>query len=256
MNSEKKYNVIVVEDEPLIRNNLIKKIEEADSTFVVTGSAHNGNAALAQITKAPVDLLVTDIKMPVMDGLQLIEKIYFDYPFMKIIIVSGYDDFSYAQKALRFGVTDYILKPINKEDLERVLRRLKMQFENNFEKIRRKYMPQSDTTPQEQLASDIAEYIRNNFSKQISLTDIAEMFYVNPAYVTKIFKKETGIVPSKYIQNLRINEAKKLLHDFPELEIKEISAITGYSDQAYFSRIFKKITGKSPIEFRDNSTDS
>lgn len=241
----------MAEDEPLIRKHLAKKIVEAEPSFTVTATAHNGNAALEIITARQIDLLVTDIKMPVMDGLELIEKVYFSHPFMKIIIVSGYNDFSYAQKALRYGVKEYILKPVNKDELGTVLHRLRLLLENELDDFKNRYLQYPEHTAQEELAKEIAEYLRTNYKNQFSLSDIAEMFYVNPAYVTKIFKKETGTVPSKYLQNLRINEAKRLLKDFPELEIKEISGIVGYTDQAYFSRIFKKTAGVSPLEFRD-----
>mgnify|MGYP006289079847 CR=1 FL=1 len=253
MNREKRFEVIVVEDEPLILNNLVKKIREADPVFEVTGTAHNGKAAVELLEKCRADALITDIRMPVMNGLELIERIYYAYPFLKLIVISGYDDFSYARTALRYGVKDYILKPVNMEELKATLTRIRLQLETDYAEVRDRYGPSPENTAQKDLARDILEYLRTNYTKQISLSELAERFYINPAYLTRTFKKNTGIVPSRYIQDLRVNEAKGLLVKFPDMEVKEIAAVVGYSDQCYFSRIFKKETGQSPLEYRETA---
>ena len=121
MSEAELYRVIIAEDEHRIRDNLAKKIPLVHPGFEVVGKAVNGENALDLINALSPDLLITDIKMPVMSGLELIEELYFTVPELPVIILSGYDDFNYAKKALQFGVKDYILKPVSKKELASTL---------------------------------------------------------------------------------------------------------------------------------------
>ncbi len=250
MHGERKFKVVVAEDEPLIRENLIKKIGQCHEGFEVAGEAHNGDHAFRLIEELHPDVLITDIRMPVKDGLALLEETYYRFPHLKTVIVSGYDDFSYAKTAIRFGVKDYLLKPIKIEELRRVLADIYMQLDKErcgFESVRMNY---SEHAAQEALAQDMVEYLRNHFAEQISVTEIARALHVQPPYAAKVFKKITGNTPNRYLIELRITHAQKLLTEYRDMEIKEISSIVGYEDQLYFSRIFKKICGVSPQEYR------
>lgn len=118
------YRVLVVEDEKLIRTNIVEKIEQGNQNFVVVGTAADGAQALALFAAQPVDVLFTDIRMPVMDGLALAQAVRTLYPAAQIVIVSGYADFAYAQHAIRLGVEEYLLKPVKRDALLDVLRRI------------------------------------------------------------------------------------------------------------------------------------
>jgi two-component system response regulator YesN len=118
-------HVLVAEDEQLFLNSLIKKIEKCDPSFKVVASAHNGRMAMKLINEVKPDILFTDIKMPIMDGITLIENVRIDFPDMPIIILSGYNEFEYARKALQAGVTDYLLKPVNDGILLEILQKVK-----------------------------------------------------------------------------------------------------------------------------------
>lgn len=120
----RKIKTIVVEDEVLLLKNIEKKITQTNSAFYVAGSAYNGQDALTLIEKDPPDVVFTDIRMPIMDGLRLTEILKERYPFILVVIVSGYDDFEYARKAIVYGVCDYLLKPIRIDELEKTLKKL------------------------------------------------------------------------------------------------------------------------------------
>jgi two-component system response regulator YesN len=119
------YEVVVVEDEQLIRDHIIEKIQLCDPCFVVVGAASNGEQALEIVQSRTVDVVFTDIRMPVMDGLALAQKVRRGFPHVQVVIISGYADFAYAQQAIRAGVEEYLVKPINMDLLAEVLAKLK-----------------------------------------------------------------------------------------------------------------------------------
>lgn len=115
------YRIILVDDEEEVRKSIIRKIDWQAVGFTVVGDAENGEDALEKIEALEPDVVLTDIRMPYMDGLTLAEKIRQRYPSMKIVIFSGYDDFDYAKRAIKLNVTEYILKPVNVEELTAIL---------------------------------------------------------------------------------------------------------------------------------------
>lgn len=137
------YKVLVVEDEPKIQRNVIQKIERVSSSFKVVGKAANGEEAFILVDSLKPDLLITDIRMPKVDGLELIEKVKKDNPELHVIILSGYDEFQYAQRAIKLGVTDYLLKPVEESELEEILNEVKGQLDNNKKIFEKKILTSS-----------------------------------------------------------------------------------------------------------------
>ena len=229
-----KYTVIVAEDEELLLNNLVQKIQKADPDFQVAGTAQTGDQALALIEQLSPDLVVTDIRMPVMDGITLLSRVREQFPFTKFIITSGFSDFEYARKAITLKVSDYLLKPVDPDELKEALTKIKKEFQiagNDYEEI---FNAQTAALTPSQIADLLKDFIVNNYSEDINLNLIAD----NLNYT------------SRYLINLRMSHAQRLLLHEPGLSIKQIGEMCGYHDQGYFSRIFKKYTGKSPLEFR------
>ena len=111
------YKVLVVEDEALIRRNIVKKIQGLNLGFNVIGSTSDGKSALNLIETELPQLVITDIQMPIMDGLELVKALYFTYPNIKVIILSGFHEFEFARQAIQYGVNDYLLKPVVIEEL-------------------------------------------------------------------------------------------------------------------------------------------
>lgn len=251
MNPRENYSFVIAEDEPRIRKNLVKKILEHDKRFRLTGEVMNGVQALDLMAVEQPDVLFTDIRMPVMDGLKLIEEVYYNFPDVLIVVISGYDDFRYAQKGIQFGVLEYILKPVEVEKLKQTLEKLAGRLEARYNQWEANGTIYSGSPAQESLAIMAADYIRDHFTQDLSVFSLAERFHTNPTYLTRIFKKYLEKTPTRFILELRIRQAKKLMKTLPDMEVKEISYQVGYTDQGYFSRIFKKTTGESPSEYRE-----
>lgn len=247
------FKVIIAEDEFRIRNNIASKIPETNSRFKVSATAENGKEALELIKKEIPDLLITDIKMPTMDGFELIEELYFSYPELPIVILSGFDDFNYAKKAIHFGVKEYLLKPVSRNELSNVLLRVEAFLEKNSSLDSVHFDEYDSAAAARGLCVKITEYLKNSFNRDVSITELAEKFNLNPTYMSRVFKQQTGRTPTRFLTELRINKAKKLLLMQTETEVKEVSATVGFQDQGYFSRLFKKETGFSPQEYRKNN---
>ncbi|MFD2114624.1 response regulator [Paenibacillus yanchengensis] len=241
MNNEQPFTVVVAEDEELIRSGLIRKIKKANLAIEIIGEASNGKQAIEIISKQPPHLLITDIRMPMMDGLELIRKIHSDFPSIAVIITSGYADFEYAREAMRFQVNHYILKPIKNKELIDALQTVKNNKQNEIVHT---------TLSVESTVEQVKQYLKNNFKQDLNMEQIAAKFNFSSAYLSKIFLKHTGEAPSRYVMKLRINQAKSLLQNQPHLPIKEVGDHVGYADPYYFSRIFKQNVGMTPSEFR------
>lgn len=244
-----KYAVLVVDDEKLIARNIAKSIEQMNSSFQVMAICANGEEAMACIEEKEINAVFTDIRMPEMDGLELARLISEKYPYIECVIVSGYGDFEYAKSAIAYRVRNYLLKPINKEELRKCLsdieRRLNAAFPN-LENI--PFQDKKEKKPEE-VVSLIKEYIQHSYQDIIDLSAISKNFGFSTSYLTKIFIKYEGITPSKYIKQYRISIAKQLLKN-TDIPISIISSQTGFSDQFHFSKTFKSVTGISPTQYR------
>lgn len=241
------YKYVVVEDEPLIRRNVIKKISASGLPVEAAGEAGEGQAALELVKTRFPHFVITDIRMPVMDGLQLARHLYEEHPQVKCVILSGYDDFKYAQEALKYGVSDFLLKPIKPDELKTALQRVIVQLDSEHQN---QSPMEAQGLPPDKLNGLMVDYLHTNYRTDITLGRLAEQFGFSPEYLTKIFKKHNGETPLKFIIRLRIDEAKQLLVNEPEMEIKQIGEYVGYPDSCYFSRVFKSNTGDYPSEYR------
>jgi two-component system response regulator YesN len=251
MSQRPSYSVLVAEDESLIRENLVKKLAEHCPEFEVVAQAADGREALEAIAELVPDLLITDIRMPVLDGLELIREVYLSHPELPVLIVSGHDEFGYARTALQYGVSDFLLKPVSIEELRAAMSRVAARLEARERDLEREHPGPPEVPAQQELVERVREYLRVNFRGQVSLGALAARFHVNPPYLTRVFKRLTGQAPVRYLRDLRIGQARHLLESRPELEVKEIGQLVGYSDQGYFSRVFKQAAGVSPLEYRE-----
>lgn len=249
------YRVVVAEDEPLILDNIAKKITNMNMGFEVVGMADDGKRALELVEMLSPDVLVTDIRMPVMDGLELLKITSLKHPGIKKIVISGYDDFKYAQQALKYEAMDYLLKPLKPEELLEVFDRIRISLDAQRNIIKQNIMKLKDNYSYSsvEIAHLVEAYIRENYTQEINFDLISQNFNFNSSYLSKIFTRHIGENPSKYMISLRINKARQLLLSNRELSIKDIGELVGYPNQFYFSRIFKSIVGKSPASYREES---
>lgn len=245
------YNVLLVEDEKVIRNGMVVLINEVAVGFKAMWEAGDGTRAWEILQHEMPDVLITDIRMPKMDGLHLIRKAKTLYPDMPVVIVSGYDDFEYARRAIKYGVQDYLLKPINRVEfvstMEKVHARCEAQKEETDASDSQPHPALSETDSP--IIQEIKTYVLHHMDAEISLQAAAEKVHVHPNYLSQLFKKETGKNFSQFIREIRLSRAKELLRE-TNLKIYEVARLSGYVSDKHFTRVFKSAEGKTPKEYR------
>jgi len=240
-------NLMLVDDEPKVLRGLSGVVKKECPDIEIVGQFEDGYTALEHLCELSPDVVITDIKMPKMTGLELAAEANELCPGIKFIILSGYADFEYAREALRFNVVDYFLKP---PDLAKFLSRLKELSEQFPEQN-----PPTEAEPiKRRLIRDICEYIDTHYFEDISLRGISQMYFMNESYLSELFKKETCEGFKSYLTKIRLDHAKELLkhHD---LKVYQISEMVGYGNAQYFFRVFKQACGVTPDEYRETITD-
>lgn len=246
------YSVVVVEDEPLILNNIVKKIDHTNLGFNVIATARNGLKAQEILENLLPNVLVTDIRMPQVDGLELIRHVNEKYPSVRKVIISGYNDFEYARRAIGYNIKDFLLKPVEEAMLSSCLMRIRVELDAEYQSLTERLLvlrsAQGDTI---QMAIEkVRVFLNENYKQELRIEQIASELNFNSSYLSKWFVKIVGESPSAYIIALRINKAKELLKTMEHMSVKQIGEEVGYQDQNYFSRIFKQVTGMSPVNYR------
>ncbi|CAM4125687.1 response regulator [Paenibacillus alkaliterrae] len=240
------HSILIVEDERWVRTALRKTIEKTGLPFKVVHELTNGVEAVDWLSHNEADMVLTDIRMPVMDGLALIEEIQRRKHMIQVVIVSGHDDFSYAQQAIRLGAFDYLLKPVETESMAACLHKW-------LEEQEREKVGKQENLPLDlKEISSIERVIRHIDSLSVpdlTMTEAAAMVHLNPSYFCKLFKQQTNINFTDYMTSVRMKEATRLLEK-TSLRISEIAERLGYADLAYFSNTFKKSVKVTPSEYR------
>lgn len=239
------FRVVVVDDEKLISNNIAKNITACDSSFEVVAVCYDGLSALKAIEQYNPHVLFTDIKMPLMDGLALIENVHNNSPHVRCVLITGYNEFEYAKTAIKFKAFDYLLKPLNRFELSKTLRKIKDELLSE-----QALLNTERETSTEDIVKSIVQYLQINYANEINFTQIASGYNFSASYLTKIFKEHTGTSPIKYLIEYRIKTAKSLLKD-TNLTVKEIAEKTGFVDQFYFSKCFKNYCGLTPSQYKE-----
>ena len=240
------YRVLIAEDERLIRENLAEKIAQLPGGYTVLPPAANGLEALKTLREREADLLITDIRMPVMDGLALAREARAIRPRLQVVFLSGYQDFTYARQAILLGVTEYLVKPVKSDQLERMLRRHVAMLEG--ERVEPMHHPESE--PASETVARITDYLHQNIAKSLTLEEMSRAFSFTPSYLIRLFKRETNDTPINYLIRIRMDTAKKILLLYPQEDIGSVAARVGYEDPQYFSRVFKQTTGMTPSQYR------
>ncbi|NBJ95952.1 response regulator [bacterium 1xD8-48] len=229
--------VLIVEDEIGTRNLLKIIVKWEELHMKIIGEASNGREALFHMEKELPDLVVTDIKMPVMSGIELAEEIMKKYPSVKVIIITAYDEFKYAQQAIRAGAADFILKPMKRQEVKEALLKVSGQIEKEEE---------SSTDVMEQ----VRNYLEEHFAEsELSLSAVAEIFFLNPSYLSRAFRKRHGMTLVECLNKIRLEKACDYLRsgDFKAYEVAEK---VGIPNPDYFGRCFRKYTGMSVNDYK------
>jgi len=234
------YRALVADDETNIREGLSSLVEECGLKIKVVAQAQDGLEALAMFEKYSPDLVLMDINMPLMDGLSCIEKMKAMKENVRVVIVSSYDNFSYAKKAIGLKVDSYILKPIDEEELKQVLKKCLVTLDESL----------IGTHKKEKNPKDIVEFINMHYQDSgLSSEMIEKEFGLSRTSVYTLMKSITDKSLNEYITMIRVRQAGRMLEN-SSLTLKEIAQACGYTDPFYFSRVFKKQMGLSPSEYK------
>ena len=218
--------VLLVEDENLIRRGLQYKMDWTEVNCVVVGEAATGQEGLTQIKALRPDIVITDIRMPDMDGLEMLREGRAVCPFHAIII-SGYGEFDYAQQAIRLGVAEYLLKPVDVNELKNCLRRIAAGVPDG----QSGETPEPDEKPaplQNKYAEAMMQYIRQHYAEHISLTDLSQQLNISCTHLNAKFKAETGYTFHDFLNYYRIRRAVEL-QKRGERKLYEIAELVGFS---------------------------
>ena len=249
------YKVIVVEDETMVRRGIILTINWAALDCVIAGEAANGEEGVCLAKRLSPDIIVTDVKMPRMDGVEMITRLREEGCKARFIILTAYGDFKYAQSALRLGVSDYLLKPLKDGDLEQAILHIRSQMEQGTEKAAEETAApvlrfHAVKKSKNKYVDEATRFIRKHYQEDITISTVAEYLEISEGYLSRVLKKETDYTFTSYLTFYRMQVAMSLLKDC-RVKVYEVADQVGYSDTAYFSVQFKKLLGVSPSEYQE-----
>lgn len=258
--------LLIADDEKLEREALAELVQRRFEREVVLEVAENGRKAADTAVLWGADLILMDIEMPGMSGLDAARAVLAQRPSCRVIFVTAYSLFQYAHEAVHLGACDYLLKPVDPDELEASVRRAMRQIETEqkLEELAAA-RPQPEQTDTEEEAEDAPEesensqtalvmahvrrYLEDNYMFDLSLDSVGEILHISPAYLSAQFKKYQKMNFLDCLTELRINAAKELLAD-PFRSSAEVASMVGYEDASYFARAFKKRTGMTPTQYR------
>jgi two-component system response regulator YesN len=234
--------LLIADDEPHIRRGIVTSIPWYEYGIEVVGDVSNGMDGLRLVKTFCPDIVITDVRMPVMDGLEFAKAILCESPRTKVLILSGYANFAYAQKAMEFGVIEYLLKPFGaKELLEKVLHICEKYFDSRPEEnIESRY---------NRIVVAAINYFRIHYGEQITLKDVCVLTQVSESYFSRLFKRETGENVINWVNRYRMEKAKELMRRDHGYKVYEVAEMVGFRDYKYFCKNFSRYTGMSPKKF-------
>ena len=243
--------VLVVEDEEMIRKGIVLAVDWAALDCVVVGEAANGVEALEAVERLNPSLIITDLKMPRMDGIEMLRCLRERGNHVYVIILTAYDSFTYAQSALRLGAVDFLLKPFHDGDLEQAVTALRRRM--GGAEREEPALPGLKKGDKSKYVLEAMDYIGKHYQDpNISISDIALDLGISEGHLSRTFKKETDYTLLNYLTRYRIHKAMELLRDC-RVKVYEVAAQVGYRDITYFSATFKRVTGLTPSEYQDTS---
>lgn len=258
------YKVVVVEDEKRVRQGIVMGTDWSGIHCIVMGEASNGEEGLELICKCKPDIVITDIRMPKMTGLEMIRKIQEEEMEPYVIFLTAYDDFAYAQQALKLGAVDYLLKPFKDGQLEEAIVNI---IEKNKRDAKRREQQEEelsgevrdalrgelrpDRSDKSKYIMDAIAYVEENYANpNISVGAVAESLKISEGHLSFLFRKETDSTLMAYVTKCRMRAAMNMLKNYRH-KVYEVAEQVGYHDITYFSKTFKKYVGISPSEYQN-----
>lgn len=243
--------LIIVEDEDFIRRGLVHTMDWLGMDCIVVGEAADGKAGLEMIRSLKPDVVISDIRMPYLDGIAMIKEALVDLDF-KSVLLTSYAEFDYAKRAIEINVSSYLLKPVAEEDLAKAI--LKIREELAEKKIQKQSLTDEigniirQEAEKEYYVVKTLESIVGQYDKKLSIEGVSEELGVSASYLSRRFKKVTGSTFLEILNEYRVIQSVKLLAS-GKYRVGEIAEKTGFSDYKHFYSVFKKCTGISPSEY-------
>lgn len=266
MAKEEPVCLLIAEDEHMLRNGLAG-LDWAAQGIALLPAAKNGLQAVEIAGEHTVDILLTDIRMPGLSGMEVAEFVRNRYPEAEILFLSGYEEFDYAKKAISLHASNYILKPAMPQDVlkavgatrDKILqhraedennRQMRMELQN-LSRVASAAQAPADTAgiPTEEDITQVVSYIRSHYREPLNLTALAEEFHFNPVYLSRMIKKKSGYTFTELLTSTRMYHAARLLRE-TVLKNGEICTRIGMGDERYFSQVFLRTYGISPQQYR------
>jgi len=237
--------LLIADDESNIRQGLLKLIDWPAIGYQVDGVFSDGQEVIDYLEKQEADVLLADIVMFKVSGLEAAAWIRENRPEMKVLLLTSYSEFRYAQQAVNLGVYHFFTKPVDPDHLKEIFSALSAQL--------RKDPPVSaEETPESEmdlLFSALDGFLKDHFRQGVTLESAARFVHLSSSYLSRLFKSKKGMNFSSYVFSLRISEACRLLTQ-TDLLIYEIAEKVGYRDVRHFMQVFRKETGRSPSSYR------
>jgi len=263
--------IIICDDEPMVRIGLKSILEELEPSAHVYMEAVNGRELIDKAAQRP-DLGFVDIQMPVMDGLTAIEAAIEFSPATKWFLLTGHSQFTYAQRAIQLGISDYLLKPVGIREIAEVMAKVN-QWKNNNNLVqcylkditnmdfdlsspksiaiqaKKITAAQNSRHPPADIISKAKAYAQSHYHDNISVNSIAGHLNITPNYLSRIFHSQTGVKLIDYLSEVKISKAKRLLQN-PNITIKDVAEHVGYYNAKHFAKVFYKFVGLTPSEYQ------
>ncbi|WMJ87261.1 response regulator transcription factor [Anaerocolumna sp. MB42-C2] len=237
------YHLVIVDDEEKILDGISELFPWNNIGFEVVARFTDANSALSYVEVNPVDVVMTDISMPVMNGISLTKELK-RFPHINIVLFSSYQDYEYMRAGIHYGISDYLLKPIRYEELVACFDKIRMKLDETNKVIENK-----PKTYYSEIIKRVDNYLQNNYQKA-SLEGAAEIAGLSPNYLSKIYKEKSGSGFLEKLNKIRMEKASELLMD-PNYKSYEIAFYVGYDNPKNFSRAFKTYYNVSPMDYRN-----
>ncbi|MEK5240275.1 response regulator [Paenibacillus sp. FSL L8-0470] len=253
--------ILVVDDEPRTRQGIKQTLEVWAAGRYTVETADNGIEARERLLRERVHLLITDVRMPEVSGLDLIRSLEGQARKPVVIVISGYAEFEYVQQALQLGAVNYLLKPLDKGELLQVVEAALKRGEEERRREKLEKLVDHKLLEMDPERSGMGEpvkealvYVEQHLQEQLSMAEVAGLIHLNASYFSVLFKEQTGVPFSEYVSRLRVQRAKEMLLQ-TRMSIGEIGERVGYRTDKYFIKVFKSLEGMSPSRYRQQMGD-
>lgn len=249
------YSLVIVEDEKTEREALVRIAPWKELGFCVEQSFRDGSECIDYLHTSTPDVILTDIMMLRKSGLDIAKYVHMNKLATQVVLLSGYKEFEYAQQAVECGVSFYLVKPISLPKLREVFTKIaeKIEAQRMLELERRKQNHRNFEQHKVKYGSSVdkvLQYIDEHFKENLSLNTLAENLFLNPGYISRMLKEQTGKNFTDIVNEKRIEQSIWLLEN-TNMYVYEIAVQTGYKNLKYFYRVFRKVTGKAPNDYRE-----